>query len=522
MVIAVLAIGAFVGVVYGLSFVVNPYIRSRVEKTMNARLKGYHTELGGAHLQVIGGNLTLTNLIIRQNAHPNPPVARIPELVAHVEWGQAIHGHLVADFHVMRPLLHINLIQLRAEENNKTPVSKEGWQQAVESIYPFKINRFRVTDGSLTYIDVNPNRPLELSRIFVDAGNIRNIDAPNKTYPSTLYADAIVFGQGHLTIKGNANFLAQPFAGVWAQYSIKHLPLDHFDPVIQRANLEVTKGVLDSEGAFQYAPWIEQAEVYDATIDGINLDYFHHAQIAPPLKHAAEKVKRTAKKVNNKPGLKLRVDKATIRHSELSYTDEAKKPHYRLFMRDFSVVTTNFSNHFYNGPARIDMRGKFMGSGATRFYGTFRPETEGPDFSVNLAITDTNLPSLNDLLRAYGRLEVAQGDFSLYSQASVKEGQAHGYVKPLFAHLKVYSSKQQANKPILHKAYEAVVGAMADLLKNEKTKKVATVVDISGPLSNPNVSTWQALGEILGNAFVKAILPGFDHQVGTVNKAASG
>ncbi|HJU28414.1 MAG TPA: hypothetical protein VJ718_04545, partial [Candidatus Binataceae bacterium] len=147
---------------------------------------------------------------------------------------------------------------------------------------------------------------------------------------------------------------------------------------------------------------------------------------------------------------------------------------------------------------------------------------QGPDFSVNLAIHDTNLPSLNDFLRAYGKLEVAKGDFSLFSQASVKEGQVHGYVKPMFSHLQVYSAKQQAHKPILHKAYEAVVGAVADVLKNEKTNKVATVVDISGPLAKPDVSTWQALGEILRNAFIKAILPGFDKQVGTVNKASKG
>jgi hypothetical protein len=139
-----------------------------------------------------------------------------------------------------------------------------------------------------------------------------------------------------------------------------------------------------------------------------------------------------------------------------------------------------------------------------------------------MAIHDTQLPSLNDLLRAYGRLEVAQGIFSLFSQISVKEGQAQGYVKPMFSGLKVYSFKQEKHKPILHQAYEAAVGAVSHLLKNPSTNKVATRVDISGPLSKPDVSTWQALGEILRNAFVKAILPGFDKQVGNVNKSSKG
>jgi hypothetical protein len=520
--IAAVSIGVLVAVLFGLSFLIDPYIHSRVLNAMNSKLKGYHTQLAKAHLQLIGGDLTLTDLIIVQNAHPDPPIARIPQLVAHVEWKQLLHGRAVADILFSRPNLHINLIQLRAEENNKTPVAKEGWQQALESIYPFKIDKFKVADGDLTYVDVDPGNPLRLSHIDLDAGNIRNIEAPKQTYPSTLLADAIVFDRGRLTLKGNANFLAQPFAGVWARYWIKNLPLDHFDPVIQRANLRVSKGVLDSEGALQYAPWIEQAEIYNATINGIKLDYIHKAQTAVAEKHHAQEAKQVARQVNTKPKLQLRVDRAAIEHSDVSYTDEASQPHYRLFMSDFSINTTNFSNHFYDGPARIDMRGLFMGTGETSFNGTFRPETQGPDFSINLAIRDTRLPALNDLLRAYGRLEVAQGIFSLFSQIAVKEGQAQGYVKPMFSGLKVYSFKQEKHKPILHQAYEATVGALSHVLKNPRTQKVATQVNISGPLNKPDVSTWQALGEILRNAFVKAILPGFDRQAGEVNRSAKG
>ena len=58
-----------------------------------------------------------------------------------------------------------------------------------------------------------------------------------------------------------------------------------------------------------------------------------------------------------------------------------------------------------------------------------------------------------------------------------------------------------------------MVGAASHLLRNRKTQKVVTQVDLSGKLIQPNVSTWQALGELIRNAFIKAILPGFEHQV---------
>jgi hypothetical protein len=37
-------------------------------------------------------------------------------------------------------------------------------------------------------------------------------------------------------------------------------------------------------------------------------------------------------------------------------------------------------------------------------------------------------------------------------------------------------------------------------------------VDLTGKLKNPNVNTWQAVVEVLQNAFIQAILPGFDRE----------
>ena len=95
---------------------------------------------------------------------------------------------------------------------------------------------------------------------------------------------------------------------------------------------------------------------------------------------------------------------------------------------------------------------------------------------------------------------------------NVKEGEVHGYVKPLFSQLKVYNYEKEKKKRVMKQAYEMVIGAASHLLKNRQTQKVATQVDISGRLSQPAVSTWQALGELIRNAFIKAILPGFEHQ----------
>jgi len=131
----------------------------------------------------------------------------------------------------------------------------------------------------------------------------------------------------------------------------------------------------------------------------------------------------------------------------------------------------------------------------------------------DLAAQDVDLTKLNDLLRAYGKFDVAAGKASVYMQMSLKNHYMTGYVKPLFTDLKVYDAQKDKKKPILHQAYELAIGGAAKLLKNRSTKDVATKIDISGPVNTPNVNIWQAIGQFIQNAFVKAIIPGYEHEI---------
>jgi len=296
------------------------------------------------------------------------------------------------------------------------------------------------------------------------------------------------------------------------------VPLSQFEPAIKRANLNVHGGVLRSDGQFEYSPQIRRAEIYNAVIDGIDLDYVHKAATAAAESERARKIKHAGQKVTNKPGVILKIDRVDIERSRLTLTDQTKNPPFKLFMSDLSIVGTALSNQFEQGPARVALRGKFMGSGDSTITGILRPEKQGPDFNLDVAIRNTDLPSLNDLLRAYGRFDVAAGQFSLFSQLGVKQGEMNGYVKPLFNNFKIYSFEQDKNKPVLKQAYQMALGAASHLFKNPSTKQVATQVNLAGNLKNPDVSTWQAILQLIQNAFVQAILPGFDRQVNQVTR----
>ncbi len=80
---------------------------------------------------------------------------------------------------------------------------------------------------------------------------------------------------------------------------------------------------------------------------------------------------------------------------------------------DTNLRATNFSNHQSEGTANINFNGKLMGSGDTKLTAVLRPEHEGPNFDFDLESNDTDLTAFNDLLRAYGKFDVASGKVSV-------------------------------------------------------------------------------------------------------------
>lgn len=499
-------------ILFVASYLLDPTIRARVEAGMNEKLKGYQTAVGHAHLQLLNGTLTLNNVTVIQNAHPQPPVANLPVLAIEIQWHELLTGHIVADLLIANPRLYINLTQLRSERVDKVPFSKKGWQDAVQSIYPFKINQFKISDGSLSYIDTDPQRPLILGHLYFTADNIRNTRSIHETNPSPIQAEAIVFKVGKASITGRANFLAKPFATVAANYHLENAPLSQFEPELRRVNLKVEGATLSSDGFVDYETKVTAIEVHEAKITGGRLEYVHTSTTAGAEGRRLRNVKAQAQAVNNAPKTLLAVDRLNIVNSEVAYTNESKDFHYRLFISNLWLQLANLSNHFSEGPAHLVSRGLFMGNGKITISGDFRPEKPGADFDLDLAVRNTSLPSLNDLLRAYGRFDVKAGQLSVYSEMTVRRANMSGYVKPLFSNVEVYDAQKDINKPILHQAYELAVGAAAKLVKNSSTQKVATEVNISGKLTNPNVSTWQAIVQFVENGFVEAILPGFDRQ----------
>jgi hypothetical protein len=115
-------IGGFFGcLIIGLfiaSFFFDDIIRARTQAAMNQKLTGYHVALDHAHLQLLGGILTLKGLRVIQQAHPHPPVADIAKLRFHIQLKELFSRRIVADVLLHRPRVHIDQTQFVSEKNS--------------------------------------------------------------------------------------------------------------------------------------------------------------------------------------------------------------------------------------------------------------------------------------------------------------------------------------------------------------------------------------------------------------------
>jgi uncharacterized protein DUF748 len=502
LVVVLLAVDAFI----------DEPLRRRMEADLDARLEGYQVRLGGLDLSPFGFALELKNLVVSQDAHPDPPVLRVPRLRASVQWRALLHGAVVADFKIDHPALHVNLAQVQQEARDEVPVEQRGWQDAVTHIYPLEINALDIEGATVEYEDRGPLPPVRLTDLVVRAENIRNVRSGAGVYPSSLELRAHVLDSAKLRARGHADFLAEPHPAVRLTFALDDVALRRLEPVLRHAGVAVRGGRLSTRGTIEYAPRKQAVELARLHVDDADLDYVKERASQPGPADTG----RAARAATQEPETFIRADDVRVRRATVGYVDRTADPAYRVFVARCDASLDRFANQRVPGgdagPSHLQVRGKFMDSGPLDVDARFQPRARRADFDLQLKIENTDVTTLNDLWRAYGKFDVAAGRFSLYSQLGVHDGQVSGYVKPIFQDLDVYASEQDAQKGIARQAYEAIVGGAATILRNQPRDQVATETSLSGSLDDPNASTIQAVGGIVRNAFFQAVLPGLDRR----------
>ncbi|MGZ8393370.1 MAG: DUF748 domain-containing protein [Nitrospira sp.] len=491
-----------------LSFLDEP-LRAYAERQLNQRLPAYTVHIGALDLHPLTLSLDLEDVTVRQKKHPEPPIAAVAKMRGSLQWSALLRGRLVTDESIERPVIHFTRPQA-AKELEATPEHKQSWQEALFAMQQVQINEVRIRDGDVTYRENSKSKPLHITHLNVTVENIRNVRSKAHEYPSDLHIDAVVFEKGRFQLDGHADFFAEPTLAVKADLSLTNIELAEVQPLTAQHQVHLSQGRLSTTGHIEYAPTVQEVRLRTLTLQEVKGDFIHTAQTETKVKETGKKAAQAAVRAANHPTLRVRIDHGKIENSEFGVVNQAKTPSYRIFISETDIDLENWSNQLSEGTAKVQLKGLLMGSGTTQISGSFRPETKSPDFDLSVKILKTQIKSLNQMLRAHGGTDVTAGVFSVFSEMTVKDGHVKGYLKPLFKDVTAYDPEQDKDKGLLTKIFEKTINVASRVLKNTPRGEVATKADLSGPVENPQASTWEMVATLLKNAFFDAVLPGLE------------
>jgi hypothetical protein len=212
----------------------------------------------------------------------------------------------------------------------------------------------------------------------------------------------------------------------------------------------------------------------------------------------------------------FKLNRGEISNGEIHFQNPFSKPPVDIYLsRVFATATnlTNSRNTNQKLPSGVHAVASTKGGGEMNLRLQLNLLTPLPAYEINLGLTNVDLVALNDFLRAYGKFDVERGRFAIYTSVASDNGAYEGYVKVFFENLDVFAWEKERKKNILEVFWQAIVGTAAAVFKNHSKDRLATKFPISGTYTNSSVGVLSAIGNLLQNAFIRALVPKLDQQV---------
>jgi hypothetical protein len=211
----------------------------------------------------------------------------------------------------------------------------------------------------------------------------------------------------------------------------------------------------------------------------------------------------------------VRINRFDVTRGELHFRNFHSDPKVDIYVDSIFIHAKNLTNSDHLSKtlvASIDARGKAMGWGVLKGHLDMDPYAKEPTFNLDFQMSEVPLTRLNNFLKAYVLVDAEAGTLEVTSELAASHGAFTGYVKPLFKDTKFLNIKEDVKKP-LKLVWEAVVEGVTKLFQNRSSEKVGTKIDFTGTFDDPSPDILSTIGNLLKNAFVKALQPGFEGSV---------
>lgn len=309
-------------------------------------------------------------------------------------------------------------------------------------------------------------------------------------------------------VKGYYGHIADlDLAIIRGAYKLEGFYLDRKDTVTEERTPFLSAGVIDL--SMEWRALFHGSIVGELVVDTAEVRFTK--EVAEP----AELQKDTASFADLLHDfMPLKINRLEFHNSAVRYIDPTSSPKVDVQLSQVDLLATNLSNAMDSTvvlPSKVVASAGLYG-GQLTFNMGIDPLAPSPTFDMNLKLTETDLTELNEMLQAYGNVDVNQGTMSLYTEIATRNGEFTGYVKPVIKDLDVLGPEDK-NDSFFHKVYEGIVGTVGSILTNPRKEQVATKVELKGKLDDVKTSSIYAVIQLLRNAFIQALVPALDQEV---------
>lgn len=221
------------------------------------------------------------------------------------------------------------------------------------------------------------------------------------------------------------------------------------------------------------------------------------------------------------------INKFYIYNGFIRFENKTSDPKINFYAKNLDLTADNISNTTKSDkrlPSSVKLTGKLMDSAKLNAKADFDLITEPTEIDMNIAATSLDLREINDFAKAYGNFDFEKGKLNVTLELAASKTNYSGYVKTALIGADVLDWKKEKKQgdSTGHLIWEGLAGSIADIFENQKKNQFAARIPLKGSRKELKVGSWEAVGSILKNAFVKALSPELEDSVEFSDAIRSG
>jgi hypothetical protein len=231
-------------IIVGIRLYLPVFVRNQINNQI-AEAEGINGGVDRVSMQIVAGSVQLHDIVIynEQSADPTLPFIIVPYNEVSVHWRSLFRGTVVLD--VLIDGLRVNFTRPDEEIDEEDLINL---RELLEEIFPFRLERFTIANGRISFADVNFSPTLEvyMSDIFLEITNIHNLSRSIDSLPSSMHLDSRIMNTGTLHVDARFNLMRDTIPDFEYTMELENADLTEFNDYLSaNAKVTINEGLLN-------------------------------------------------------------------------------------------------------------------------------------------------------------------------------------------------------------------------------------------------------------------------------------